>query len=145
MSSSSTLILDKTEWLQPSVYLLKNGDTVVYVGSSEHGLYRALSHACVNPIKVYDTVELIPCSKEQLTELEADLVFKYQPVYNVTVPNSSYVTLRRFRQKYVSWNDNRPSLTQLKCLVQNSNVIPRGVFKGEVYYDFDSLCKAVDK
>ena len=143
--NNSTLILDKTEWLQPSVYLLKHEGTVVYVGSSEHGLYRALSHACINPIKVYDTVELIPCSEEQLTELEADLVFKYQPVYNVTVPNSCYVTLWRFRQKYVSWNGNRPSLAQLKRLVQNSNVIPKGVFKGEVYYDFIDLCKAVDQ
>ena len=143
--NSSTLILDKTEWLQPGVYLLKYGGTVVYVGSSEHGLYRALSHACINPIKVYDTVELIPCSKEQLNELEADLIFKYQPVYNVTVPSSSYVTLRWFRQKYVSWNGNRPSLARLKRLVQNSNVIPKGDFKGEVYYDFDSLCKVVDK
>lgn len=131
------------DYLKPSVYLLKKDNVVVYIGSSINGLYRALSHACVDPIKDFDEVELINCEANKLINLESELIIKYQPLYNSTIPSPDFITLNRFRQKYCRGQITDMTLPELKKKVKRAGITPKGSFNGKVYYRLKEIYEMV--
>ena len=58
-------------------FLLKNSE-VVYVGQTQHGLKRPLSHCD----KDYDEIKILYCSVEELDFIEDTYIQKYKPIYN---------------------------------------------------------------
>lgn len=129
--------------IKPSIYFLRKNGEVVYVGSSAFGLYRALAHACINVPKDFDEVELIDCDIEHLQELEAELILRYKPMYNLSMPSSNNVTLRWFRKNYCKGQVTELGLLDLKKLVKQAGLKPNGSFNGETYYDLMELSDLV--
>lgn len=85
------LIYNMTEIEQPCIYLLykrdykgewkkffEEDDKVVYVGQSKRGLERIFEHKD----KQFDYIEIIPCQKSKLNELEQKYIEFYRPIYN---------------------------------------------------------------
>lgn len=58
-------------------FLLKNGE-VVYVGQTQHGLTRPLSHRD----KDFDEIKILYCKSNELDILEDTYIQKYKPIYN---------------------------------------------------------------
>lgn len=58
-------------------FLLKNCE-VVYVGKTQHGLTRPLSHRD----KDFDEIKILYCNLDELDVLEDTYIQKYRPTYN---------------------------------------------------------------
>lgn len=66
------------------IYFLFNKNSLVYIGQSEFIEKRIFDHV---GSKNFDSWNYIEHSKEtSLNEIEADLILKYQPFYNKTIP-----------------------------------------------------------
>jgi hypothetical protein len=65
------------------IYFLFQGDELVYIGKSTHGLYRLYQH-CTD--KVFDSYSYILCDDEDLDKTEARYICSYKPRLNKAVP-----------------------------------------------------------
>lgn len=65
------------------VYFLIEKSEIVYIGSTRHGIARALSHNLRFP---FDSITLITCDELALTETEAEYIMRFNPRHNVSVP-----------------------------------------------------------
>ena len=65
------------------VYLLREGDSVVYVGQSKTCLLTRVRFHMTQGVKKFDNVTYIACPFEEVDELERDLIARYKPKYNV--------------------------------------------------------------
>lgn len=63
------------------VYVLLDGEEVVYVGQSGTMATRIENHI-QGGLKIFDRFAIIPCSPADLTVTEAAYIRKYQPRYN---------------------------------------------------------------
>jgi len=69
----------------PCVYVLWDGDEIVYVGKSNNGLARIWQH----PNMIFSQYSYIePCDKTRLNELEATLIYKFTPKYNKEISSN---------------------------------------------------------
>ena len=134
-----------SDCVKPCIYLLRKDGEVVYVGSSEKGLLRALSHIYVDTEKDFDEVELIDCNSENLTEKETQMIFEYVPKYNKSVPSEAYISLPNFRQQYCRGKITNLRLNELRKLLLFHNLYPKGVIGKIAYYDISELQKVVTK
>ncbi len=91
------LFSEKEDFTMPSLpnkmiyFLIDNGE-VVYVGKTENGLFRPLSHKD----KKYDTIKII-FVKGNVNELEGEFIAKYTPKYNRVI--SGYISFRLAKEK----------------------------------------------
>lgn len=76
------------------VYFLVNGDEVVYVGQTKHGISRPLSHV---GCKEFDHIFIIECAVADLDFVEGNYIAKYQPKYNKTIGTATHYSLLRAR------------------------------------------------
>ena len=67
------------------VYFLLNRGKVVYVGKTEKGLLRILSH-CTN--KVFDEIRIKKVALSKLDEAETKYIAEYNPKYNSLLTNA---------------------------------------------------------
>ncbi len=87
------------------MYFLIYKKEIVYVGQAQHPFNR-ISHHIKTNIKIFDSYSYIPLEKtqKQLNELEAELIVKFQPKYNIRLPeNEKYITLLQIK-KYLHDN-----------------------------------------
>lgn len=63
------------------IYLLKQGEKVVYVGSSEKVETRITQHQN-DSSKTFDSYQVIGCKESELCNLESYYIEKYKPIYN---------------------------------------------------------------
>ena len=110
----------------PCIYFLIKENKVVYVGQTEFGLKRILSHI---PEKDFDTIKTIRCDKENLNEMEIAYIVKYQPIYNKCLSNATSVT--RIKQLLLG-KGCRIRKNVIKRWVID-NVKTHHIFCGEIY------------
>ena len=79
------------------VYILICRGEIVYVGQSRNVFHRIGLHGA-NEEKVFDSYSIIECEPQDLNDLEAELIVRFAPMYNVTLPlNNSWITLSHLR------------------------------------------------
>lgn len=69
----------------PCVYFLMRNGEIVYVGQTNKGLERAISHT---KDKIFDSIGVIKCKEEELNEKETYYIAKYKPLYNKCLTNA---------------------------------------------------------
>lgn len=69
----------------PCVYFLLSKGRVVYVGKTEKGLLRILSH-CAN--KYFDEIKIKRVALGKLDDIETKYIAKYNPKYNSLLTNA---------------------------------------------------------
>lgn len=73
------------------VYFLLKDNEVVYVGQTQSGISRPISHKD----KDYDCIKLKYCKDYDLNDIEGEFILKYRPKYNKSHnPYSAYSFLR---------------------------------------------------
>ena len=110
----------------PCIYFLIKKDKVVYVGQTEFGLKRILSHI---PEKDFDTIKTIKCVKENLNQMEIAYIVKYQPIYNKYLSNATSIT--RIKQLLIEKGFRIRKNTIKRWVIDN--VETHYVFCGEIY------------
>lgn len=110
----------------PCIYFLIKKDKVVYVGQTEFGLKRILSHITE---KDFDTIKTIKCVKENLNQMEIAYIVKYQPTYNKYLSNATSIT--RIKQLLIEKGFRIRKNTIKRWVIDN--VETHYVFCGEIY------------
>lgn len=84
----------------PGVYVLFWNDEVVYVGQSTNVENRIIYH--INSLeKVFDAYAIIPTEPDMLDATEVELIWRFSPKYNVTMPeNLRYKSIGQIRKLY---------------------------------------------
>ena len=71
----------------PCVYFLYDGDELVYVGKSNHGVFRVYQHL---GSKRFTHYAIQNCDVEYMDELEQAYIKLYRPKYNLVVPRKTH-------------------------------------------------------
>lgn len=125
--------------LMPCIYFLFDKGKIVYVGQTQSGLKRVLSHT---DKKKFDTIKLIRCSVDELDELETYYIIKYQPFYNNQLTNTkNALAIKEALHKDYGIKFLRTPKIQ-KWILENVEYI---VFKGDIYVSMKVYKEAIDK
>jgi len=76
--------------LQSGIYFLIQNNEIVYIGSSKNPMSRISAHKD----KIFNKYFIKPCDINELENIEAEYIFKYNPKYNKGMPpnkNIKYV------------------------------------------------------
>ena len=114
----------------PCVYFLLSKGQVVYVGKTEKGLLRILSH-CTN--KVFDEIKIKKVTLSKLEEYETKYIAKYNPKYNSLLTNA-----------YSSAKIKRILKTEHNVVVLKREIDRYIVSSVRDYYTFNG-CKYISK
>ena len=80
------------------VYFLINGSEIVYVGKTTMGISRVLSHCGT---KEFDSYFTIDCDHEKLDETESNYIYKFEPRYNISLPeNTKFISRNKLKKQY---------------------------------------------
>lgn len=74
----------------PGVYLLKDKGDIVYVGKSINIISRIKDHKR-EKLKRFDSYSIIKCETSELDNIEAQMIWHYQPVHNIDYISNKYV------------------------------------------------------
>lgn len=112
---------DKAKILQAEkciIYFLIDGNEVVYVGQSKHGLQRPFSHTD----KDFTQVAYMTCEEKMLDYMETKYIRKYNPKYNKSMGNFDYsmYRIRKFIRENTSFKDI--TVTDIKRIVKLHNL-----------------------
>lgn len=81
------------------IYFLIKGDEIVYVGQCRYGLSRIADHF-YDEGKDFDSFAITSCSREELSDLEANYIIKFQPKLNINMPpNKRYKRLSQIKEE----------------------------------------------
>lgn len=81
------------------VYLLRNKDGVVYVGMAKNEMCAHNRVYCHERDKIFDSVEFIKCSKDDVMEIENNLILNHAPKYNkLAKGNENFATASEFKE-----------------------------------------------
>lgn len=100
------------------VYFLLDGEDVVYVGQSKHGLYRPFSHRDKN----FNRVAFITCEENKLDYFETQYIRKYRPKYNKSAGNFDF-SFKRIK-KFIRENTYLKDFTviDIKRIIKMFNI-----------------------
>jgi len=134
--------MDKQEVLQSKfsinkeclIYFLINENEIVYVGQTKQGMSRVFQHFNT---KEYDSYSVCKCKQEELNELEAYYIIKFNPYYNSDVlpQNNMYKSIPSIKKQY------RINALALKKIAKLNNL--QMVFNN--YYRLDNFILAFNK
>lgn len=79
---------------KPIIFFLLDDGEVVYIGQSKNGLRSAYQ----DTTRVFDSVSFFTCEEDELDKIQADMILKYQPRYNRTLPGRIYFSFRKTRE-----------------------------------------------
>lgn len=79
---------------EPIIFCLLDNGEVVYVGQSKNGLRSAYQ----DTTRIFDSISFFACKEDELDKIQADMILKYQPKYNRTLPGKSYFSFRKTRE-----------------------------------------------
>jgi hypothetical protein len=116
------------------IYFLINGNEVVYVGQTHHGLRRPFSHSD----KDFTEIKILICPPHELDYWEDCYIQKYNPLYNRQSNYKMHWGLYRVRQqirkslfpKYTLWN--------LREVLKELQIVPeRDTYNSKETISFD--------
>jgi hypothetical protein len=81
----------------PCIYFLVEKGRVVYVGQTWSIYARIGSHA---KSKLFDSVSMLNVHPDEMNNLEAAYILKFNPVYNKILPSSDFIPEKRARGIY---------------------------------------------
>ena len=115
-----------------SVYFLFKGTQIVYVGKSCLGYERLYSH---HKDKDFDSYSYIICEQDEVDDLEAEYITKFNPLYNngYLTKNAKYKALGSLTKMF-SMDRNK-----LKNILHEHGLKP---FNGK-YYNVDEATKVI--
>lgn len=101
------------------IYFLLDNNDVVYIGKTNKGLYRPLSHKD----KKFDTVKILYCDENNLSVIEGNFICKYKPKYNKVMGSSSLYSLLKSRNIIrKNLNINNFTINDLKKTIKQLNL-----------------------
>jgi hypothetical protein len=81
----------------PCIYFLVKKGQVVYVGQTWNIYARIGSHM---KSKIFDSVSMLNVHPDEMNNLEAAYILKFNPVYNKILPRSDFIPEKRARGIY---------------------------------------------
>lgn len=111
--------------VMPCIYFLFDKGTVVYVGKTEYGLKRVLSHISD---KEFDEIKIKLFPSSLLDEKETYYIAKYNPKYNQSIPNA--YSAKRIKQLLLLNHGVKVRKRQVEAWI-TANVSDYYFFKGE--------------
>lgn len=86
-------------------FLISKEYEIVYIGSTCNIYTRLSSH--LNSNKNFESIKFFQVPKEIASEIEADLIIKYDPKYNLCIPNNElWISLARYKKIDVTAKGN---------------------------------------
>lgn len=80
------------------VYFLIKDNEIVYVGKTENGFARIMTHIREKE-KIFDSYAIFPVGKELLEQVEINNILHYRPIYNKNFFSSFYVGISTINKK----------------------------------------------
>lgn len=125
-----------SEVYYPCVYFLIRNGEIVYVGQTNKGLERAISHV---KDKSFDSIGIIKCKEEELNEKETFYIAKYRPLYNKCLTNALSAKNIKVRLKELGLDVNKRDIDWwIKTNVPNYYV-----YNGGYYISGDDVPKCI--
>lgn len=115
------------------IYLLIDGDEVVYVGQSKFGLSRPYSHKD----KKFTNVAVLECEENELDKKETEFIKKYKPKYNKKNGNYDYSFARAISIIKIQTNIHNFNIYDLRKLVNKFKIQTYTFDKFEYMNDVD--------
>jgi hypothetical protein len=79
------------------IYFLIKDNKVVYVGKTENGFSRIITHIKKGE-KIFDSYAMFNMDTELLDEVEIDNILYYKPIYNKSITSHTYIGLSAINQ-----------------------------------------------
>jgi hypothetical protein len=114
------------------IYLLFNGNKIVYVGQSKDSLFGRIEHHKTD--KKFDSFSFFDCSIHELDDKEAELIIKHKPKYNKSLPGNSVYKNREYICKFY-----KLTAWEFKRVANEFSVVPSISINGKDYYNFLEL------
>ena len=112
------------------VYFLFNENEIVYIGQSINILNRVGTHT---QSKTFNSWNYISCSREELNDLEAELIIQHKPVLNSSLPkNKMWISINQIK------NTHDIGKLALKK-AQKQGYFSRQEFFGDIYFLVDEV------
>jgi hypothetical protein len=92
---------DASVLLGPGIYILGYDDEIVWVGQSKRLIVRITDHVTMKghskgqPVFPFDSIYILPVDYADLLTVEAHLVLKFNPRYNIASPIDLYHRVRQ--------------------------------------------------
>lgn len=124
------------------VYFLLNCGEVVYVGQTQNGLSRPLSHRDKN----YDEIKILYCSANELDLIEDKYIQKYKPIYNKQNNYAVRWGLLRVRNCIRKQTGiSNYTVPRLRKVLKELNIIPdKDYFNGQETISFDEYKTVIE-
>ena len=124
------------------VYFLLNDGEVVYVGQTQNGLTRPLSHHD----KIFDEIKILYCSADELDLTEDKYIRKYKPIYNKQSNYAIRWSLKRVRDCIRNQTDLTDyTVPKLKKVLKKLNITPeKDYFNGKETISFDDYISVME-
>lgn len=122
--------------LKTYIYFLYDGfDQVLYIGQTKNLYTRMGFHLDSKPnVK---KIKYFMVSDEHSSEIEAELILRHSPIYNITIPtNNKYSSIERFQRKYICL---KGKTNLIKKTLRQLNIKPLNGF-----YLIDDLLQMMD-
>lgn len=121
------------------IYFLIDGNEVVYVGQTRHGLRRPFQHFD----KEFTKVKFFHCQPEELDYWEDCYIQKYKPIYNKQCNYKMRWGLYRVRTQIRKYKFPEYTLCDLKIVLKELDIVPqRDIYNGKKTISFEEY-KAV--
>ena len=113
------------------VYFLKKNDEIVYVGSTNNGFSRPLSHV---GFKDFNGIEIIECNPSELLEIESYYICNIKPRYNKHPGIGKYISINEAKRVSKLIIGDFMTMRLTKSIIENHGV-QSVVFQNIVYVD----------
>ena len=103
------------------IYFLIDGDEVVYVGQTRHGLRRPFQHFD----KKFTEVKFFYCPSNELDYWEDCYIQKYQPIYNKQCNYKMRWGLYRIRNQIRKYKFPKYTMWDLRTVLKDLMIVPQ--------------------
>jgi hypothetical protein len=116
------------------IYFLLDGEDVVYVGQTHHGLRRPFQHFD----KDFTEIKFFHCPPEELDYWEDCYIQKYKPIYNKQCNYKMRWGLYRIRNQIRKHKFPRYTMWDLRDVLKELRIVPqRDLYNGKETISFD--------
>ena len=103
------------------IYFLLDGEDVVYVGQTHHGLRRPFQHFD----KDFTEIKFFHCPPEELDYWEDCYIQKYQPIYNKQCNYKMRWGLYRIRNQIRKYKFPKYTMWDLRTVLKDLMIVPQ--------------------
>lgn len=112
----------------PGIYFLFRGNDIVYVGKSLWAKERVFVHQR-DKDKYFDSFTILPFLIEQLEDKELEYIFKFQPIYNKSLPPNQNI-----KPKHGWAAALGVKVGVIGRHIRKNKILPCATFKGRLYF-----------